>query len=81
MDQVLGQVEERFREGISTLSGWSDELRNTLNRPDVVVSSLVVAGFLGGMMLRRGRSQQTVLPVNPLLVVGASLLAGLVLGP
>lgn len=85
-EQVFTDAEDTFRRGLETLTQWSDQARNVIqNRPGVVLASLSIAGFMTGIMLRRGtmslRGERQSLPADPMIVFLTGAFAGLTLGP
>lgn len=87
LEQIFADAESNLRNGLSTLSAWSDQARDVLeNRPGVVLASLSIAGFMTGMMVRGGRSLfertgRKGFMADPLVVFLTGAFAGLTLGP
>ena len=85
LEQILGQAEETFRQSLDTLNNWSDQARDILqNRPGVVLASLSIAGFMTGLLLRRGGpvlDRSKGFTGDPLIVFLTGAFAGFTVGP
>lgn len=92
IENMISDAESRLREGIDTLSAWSDQVRDVIqNRPGVVLAGIAVAGFVTGLVARRGPSllsdagarttSSAGFGGDPLIVFMSGALAGFTLGP
>jgi hypothetical protein len=60
LGELINDLEANLRQNLSKLSEWREQAREILDeRPGAIVSSLAIAGFMAGALLRRpdGRLQ------------------------
>src|SRR4051812_2176879 len=54
LGEMINDLEASFRQNLSKLAEWSEQAREVLHdRPGTIVSSLAIAGFMAGALLRR----------------------------
>lgn len=84
-DQMMGDAENMLQQGLQTLNHWGDEARQILkDRPELVVASVSIAGFMTGLLLRQRKltTQNTgKLSANPMVMFVAGAVAGFTMGP
>jgi hypothetical protein len=52
-EQVVGQAEEKFREGLRAVSDWGEQARDVMERqPIVALAGVALLGFLTGLVIR-----------------------------
>jgi hypothetical protein len=86
---MINEVEDSVRESLRKLNDWADQARTVLDeKPSTIVSSLAVAGFMAGALLRRGNYGLSNLrqlgrgkSVDPLLILGIGAVMGWAFGP
>lgn len=87
LERIFATAESNLRDGLSTLSAWSDQARDVLeSRPGVVLASLSIAGFMAGLMARGGgslfeRAGRKGFMADPLVVFLTGAFAGFTVGP
>src|SRR5258708_35692291 len=86
LEQMFGEAEESLRKGLNTLTQWGDQARNVLeNRPGVVLASISIAGFMTGLLLKKGgpspEQGKSGLIADPMIVFLTGVFAGFTLGP
>lgn len=91
LEQAFTEAESRFREGLDTLSKWTEQTSQVMkDRPGALVASIAIAGFVTGISLRqsslisgqpRPREGGVELGADPLISFLSGALAGFVLGP
>jgi uncharacterized membrane protein YraQ (UPF0718 family) len=84
-DEMMGDAENMLQQGLQTLTHWGDEARQILrDRPELVVASVSIAGFMTGLLLRQRKltTQSTgKLGANPMVMFVAGAVAGFTVGP
>ncbi|MFL5812554.1 MAG: hypothetical protein ACJ763_03170 [Bdellovibrionia bacterium] len=84
-DDMMGDAENMIQQGLHTLNHWGDEARHILkDRPELVVASVSIAGFMTGLLLRQRKltTQNTgKLSANPMVMFVAGAVAGFTMGP
>lgn len=84
-EEILGEAEQSFRQGMQTLADWGDQARHILqNRPGVVLASVSIAGFMTGLLLRQGRitsKNSPKLSADPMVMFLTGAVAGFTMGP
>jgi uncharacterized membrane protein YraQ (UPF0718 family) len=84
-DEMMGDAENMIQQGLQTLNHWGDEARHILkDRPELVVASVSIAGFMTGLLLRQRKltTQNTgKLSANPMVMFVAGVVAGFTMGP
>lgn len=79
--ELMTEIEAGIREGLATISRWNDRVISLIEEnPDSLISSIAVAGFVAGILLRR-TDERTPRGMDPLPLLGASVLAGFLIGP
>lgn len=84
LEEILGEVDEKFRRGMSRLTDWTEQTRGILqNRPGVVLASIAIAGFMTGLITRRGgmEKMKKSFSADPLIVFLTGAFAGFTIGP
>ena len=86
LDQMFSEAEATFRRGVTTISEWSEQIKDVVeNHPGFVLAGITAVGFASGLMFRSGRALfergKTRLAADPsaLFVGGAAL--GFAFGP
>jgi hypothetical protein len=85
---MINEIEDSVRESFSKLNSWADQARTVLDeKPGAIISSLAIAGFMAGALIRRGnyglssiRNLGRGQGVDPLLVLGAGAIMGWTFG-
>ena len=85
-DEIINQDEENLQNGLESLSGLSNQAREVFeNNPGAILTSIAVAGFAAGVMLRRknksARRTRSHFAADPLVLFVAGAIAGLAVGP
>jgi hypothetical protein len=84
-EEIIGEAEQSFRQGMQTLSDWGDQARHIIkNRPGVVLASVSIAGFMTGLLLRQGRitsGKSQKLSADPMILFLTGAVAGFTMGP
>ena len=88
-DEIINQAEENLQNGLESLSGLSNQAREVFeNNPGAILTSIAVAGFAAGVMLRRkskaaqgSRRTRSHFAADPLVLFVAGAIAGLAVGP
>jgi hypothetical protein len=86
IQEVMTQAEENFRKGLKTLSEWSEQARDIFQKnPGAILTSVALAGFVTGVMLRRKspalQRANVPLKADPLVLFVAGAIAGVTVGP
>ncbi len=88
LEDLLAEAEDKLRSSIDTLNTWSDQAQTVLNnRPGVLLGALAVAGFMTGLMARKGsggaqeRSASRSPLSDPFMVFLTGAVAGVTMGP
>jgi hypothetical protein len=85
-DEIINQAEENLQNGLESLTSLSNQAREVFeNNPGAILTSIAVAGFAAGVMLRRkNKSTQRArshFAADPLVLFVAGAIAGLAVGP
>lgn len=85
---MINEIEDSVRDSFTQLNSWADHARTLLDeKPGAIISSLAIAGFMAGALLRRGNYGLSSIRqlgrgqgVDPLLVLGAGAIMGWTFG-
>lgn len=87
-DEIISQAEENLQNGLDSLSSLSNQAREVFEtNPGAVLTSIAVAGFAAGVMMRRRasgrptRRARASFAADPLALFVAGAIAGLAVGP
>src|SRR5271156_3635572 len=87
-DEIITQAEENLQNGLDSLSSLSQQAREVFEtNPGAVLTSIAVAGFAAGVMMRRKtsgratRRTRSSFAADPLALFVAGAIAGLAVGP
>jgi hypothetical protein len=84
---IINEIEDSVRDNLQRLNDWADQARDLLDeKPSTLISSLAIAGFMTGALLRKGDYRLSSLHQkrslsDPLLVLALGAVAGWVFGP